>query len=445
MNSNRSKFGMVLPIILISYFMLVLDNSIIFTSTVKISNDLGLTATSLSWVSTAYALTFGGLLLIGGRMGDIFGRKKMLLVGLLIFSISSLFVGASVNGLMIILMRAAQGIGSAILAPTTLALLMDSYTGKMRIRAIAAYGATAGIGASFGLVIGGLIASFWTWRWGFFVNVPVGILLFVLTVIFVKDYTEKKEQKIDLAGTALSILGLSLLIYSIVGEQYKILTGILAAVLLIFFVLIEKNTTVPLMPLKIYVDWERSCAYFARFFYMGAMMSYWFLTPQAMQNVYRFTPLQAGAAFLPMTLIQFISAMLTSRLSARWGNTKLLIIGVTTTLIGPGLSTLIGIQAGYIWAIALPMIFLGIGQGFSLSALTTAGIANTDRNLAGAASGVINMIHQIGGSVGLALAVAVGSHFLNFSLNYRVSTGIVTIYLALSTIAVVIIAIKNKK
>ncbi|WP_225083768.1 MFS transporter [Lactiplantibacillus pentosus] len=186
---EKQKYGMVLPIILLSYFMIILDNSIIFTSTVKIAADLNLDPQALSWVSNAYALTFGGFLLLGGRAGDLFGRKRLFLIGLVVFSLGSLLVGISTGATMIVTTRALQGLGSAILAPATLALLMDSYTGPLRMRAIAAYGATAGIGSSFGLVIGGLIASWFSWRDGFFLNVPVGILLFILAVRYIKVTT----------------------------------------------------------------------------------------------------------------------------------------------------------------------------------------------------------------------------------------------------------------
>ncbi|KRN98852.1 MFS transporter [Companilactobacillus kimchiensis] len=159
---NKQKFGMALPIILLTYFMIILDNSIIFTSTVKIARDLSLSNQSLSWITNAYALTFGGFLLFSGKAGDVFGRKRVYLIGLVIFSISSLLVGLSTNAAMIISMRAIQGIGSSILAPSTLALLMDNYSGNMRTKAIGYYGATAGLGSSFGLVIGGIIASYWS-------------------------------------------------------------------------------------------------------------------------------------------------------------------------------------------------------------------------------------------------------------------------------------------
>lgn len=306
---NKQKFGMILPIILISYFMILLDNSIVFTSTVKIAADLSLSASELSWVTNAYALTFGGLLMIGGRSGDIFGRRNVFLIGLVIFSIGSLLVGLSTNGLMIIAMRALQGIGSAILAPTTLALLMDSYRDQMRTRAIVYYGATGGLGASIGLVVGGLIASYASWRWGFLLNVPVGILMIVLTLKYIPA-SKKVEGKLDWLGSILSVLGITALVYGINGASHPVpmvMTGIL---LLVLFVRQEKVSKHPITPLKLFKDRERSSAYIARFFFLGAMISYFFLTPQAMQQVYHFTPLMAAVGFLPETLPQFVFATL---------------------------------------------------------------------------------------------------------------------------------------
>ncbi|GAK30825.1 copper resistance protein [Weissella oryzae SG25] len=156
---NKQKFGVTLFIILFSYFLILMDNSIIFTSTVKIANDLNMSQAILAWVSNAYTITFGGFLLLAGRLGDLIGRKKIFITGLLIFGMASLFVGLSNSAVMIIVARAIQGIGSAIIAPTSLALLMDNYTGEMRSRAIAYYGATAGIGSSFGLLLGGWLKS----------------------------------------------------------------------------------------------------------------------------------------------------------------------------------------------------------------------------------------------------------------------------------------------
>lgn len=409
---NKQKFGMILPIILISYFMILLDNSIVFTSTVKIEADLSLSASELSWVTNAYALTFGGLLMIGGRSGDIFGRRNVFLIGLVIFSIGSLLVGLSTNGLMIIAMRALQGIGSAILAPTTLALLMDSYRDQMRTRAIVYYGATGGLGASIGLVVGGLIASYASWRWGFLLNVSVGILMIVLTLKYIPA-SKKVEGKLDWLGSILSVLGITALVYGINGASHPVpmvMTGIL---LLVLFVWQEKVSKHPITPLKLFKDRERSSAYIARFFFLGAMISYFFLTPQAMQQVYHFTPLMAVVGFLPETLPQFVFATLVSRLNEKFTNTQILIAGTVITLAGLVFAAVVGIQAGYWWSVAIPMVIIGIGQGFTLSPLTVAGVANTDKEIAGSASGVVNMVHQIGSSVGLSIITALTANLIS--------------------------------
>ncbi|ANI98514.1 MFS transporter [Pediococcus pentosaceus] len=439
---NKQKFGMILPIILISYFMILLDNSIVFTSTVKIAADLSLSASELSWVTNAYALTFGGLLMIGGRSGDIFGRRNVFLIGLVIFSIGSLLVGLSTNGLMIIAMRALQGIGSAILAPTTLALLMDSYRDQMRTRAIVYYGATGGLGASIGLVVGGLIASYASWRWGFLLNVPVGILMIVLTLKYIPA-SKKVEGKLDWLGSILSVLGITALVYGINGASHPVpmvMTGIL---LLVLFVWQEKVSKHPITPLKLFKDRERSSAYIARFFFLGAMISYFFLTPQAMQQVYHFTPLMAAVGFLPETLPQFVFATLVSRLNEKFTNTQILIAGTVITLAGLVFAAVVGIQAGYWWSVAIPMVIIGIGQGFTLSPLTVAGVANTDREIAGSASGVVNMVHQIGSSVGLSIITALTANLISPVLSYDHAIIIMTVFMLISVGATLNIGLKK--
>ena len=439
---NKQKFGMVLPIILISYFMILLDNSIVFTSTVKIAADLSLSASELSWVTNAYALTFGGLLMIGGRSGDIFGRRNVFLIGLVIFSIGSLLVGLSTNGLMIIAMRALQGIGSAILAPTTLALLMDSYRDQMKTRAIVYYGATGGLGASIGLVVGGLIASYASWRWGFLLNVPVGILMIVLTLKYIPA-SKKVEGKLDWLGSILSVLGITALVYGINGASHPVpmvMTGIL---LLILFVWQEKVSKHPITPLKLFKDRERSSAYIARFFFLGAMISYFFLTPQAMQQVYHFTPLMAAVGFLPETLPQFVFATLVSRLNEKFTNTQILIAGTVITLAGLVFAAVVGIQAGYWWSVAIPMVIIGIGQGFTLSPLTVAGVANTDREIAGSASGVVNMVHQIGSSVGLSIITALTANLISPVLSYDHAIIIMAVFMLISVGATLNIGLKK--
>lgn len=442
MNRTQQRFGIILPIILISYFMILLDNSIVFTSTVKIAADLNLSAQALSWVTNAYALTFGGLLMLGGRAGDIFGRRKIFLIGLVIFSIGSLLVGLSTSAGMIISMRALQGIGSAILAPTTLALLMDTYQDNMRTRAIVYYGATGGLGASFGLVIGGLISSYTTWRLGFLLNVPIGVVMLLLTLKFV-PISQRSTGKLDWLGSLLSVIGIIALVYGINGAKNPVLTIIIAIIVLAAFVWQEHRSNPPIMPLKLFADRERSSAYVARFFFLGAMISYFFLTPQAMQNVYHFTPLMAALGFLPETVPQFIFATLVSRLNNRFTNNQILIAGELITLVGLLMAALVGVRAGYVTAIAIPMVIIGIGQGFSLSPLTVAGVANTDAAIAGSASGVVNMVHQIGSSVGLSIITLMTAGIASPVVSYNTAVMIMTGLMVISTLAAINIARKS--
>lgn len=401
---KKTNKKVILAIILISYFMILLDNSIIFTGTVKIAAELNLSQTTLSWVTNAYSLTFGGLLLLGGSIGDIIGRKRVFMIGLTVFAAGSLLVGLANSVVMIILARAFQGIGSAILAPTTLALLMDSFSGEARTRAIAAYGATAGIGASIGLVIGGIFASLLSWRDGFFINVPIAIIMIGLTILFIPTTQSTQAKRLDLIGALTSIIGMTALVYSFVDQQGRLLALLVAVVAIAGFIWQEARTKQPMMPLRLFADRERLGGYIARFFYLGAMLSMWFLTPQIMQTHLGFTPLQAGIGFFPLTVVNFIVALQVSKLTTRFGNTKLLIVGIATTAIGMGALGFFSEQVGYALGIAAPMILMGIGQGLTLSPLTVAGVANTLPADAGAASGVVNMIHQIGDRLGCRLS-----------------------------------------
>ncbi|MEJ1343889.1 MFS transporter [Latilactobacillus sakei] len=434
---KKTNKKVILAIILISYFMILLDNSIIFTGTVKIAAELNLSQTTLSWVTNAYSLTFGGLLLLGGSIGDIIGRKRVFMIGLTVFAVGSLLVGLANSAVMIILARAFQGIGSAILAPTTLALLMDSFSGEARTRAIAVYGATVGIGASIGLVIGGIFASLLSWRDGFFINVPIAIIMIGLTVLFIPTTQATQAKRLDLIGALTSIIGMTALVYRLVGQQGRLLALLVAVVAIAAFIWQEARTKQPMMPLRLFADCERLGGYIARFFYLGAMLSMWFLTPQIMQTHLGFTPLQAGIGFFPLTVVNFIVALQVSKLTTRFGNTKLLTVGIATTAIGMCALGFFSEQVGYALGIAVPMILMGIGQGLTLSPLTVAGVANTLPADAGATSGVVNMVHQIGGSIGMSFIVAVSATFKNGLTSYHVAMGLATVLLIGALLAVI--------
>lgn len=360
---EQTKFGMILPIVLISYFLILLNNSLVFTSTVQISQELHMNSLMVSWVSNAYALTFGGFLAFSARLGDILDRRTVLLSGLVLFGIASLLVALSPDQTFLIAMRAVQGIGGALLAPATLALLMDNYTGKMLTRAIAYYGATAGIGASLGLIIGGLITSYSSWRNGFYLDVIVTLILLWLSLRHVhstkQDHT---NASIDWWGTLTSIIGFSSLVYSINGTAFRKSAIVITIIALISFVLIENKVKDPIMPLVIFKDNQRASALIARFFMLGASMSYFFLMPQALQKVFGITPLMAAIYFLPLTVVQFIVSLFVARLTFKTSNTAVMIGGALVDTFGLALGAYLGIVQGYLIGVALPMIFIGIGQ-----------------------------------------------------------------------------------
>ena len=442
--ATKKRFDWILLVILMSYFMILLDNSIIFTGTVKIAQDLQLNQQTLSWVSSAYSLTFGGFLLLGGRAGDLFGRRRVFQIGLVIFGIGSLLVGLSVNAPMIIASRAFQGIGSAILAPTTLAILMDTYEGPARVRAIAYYGAMAGIGASVSLVIGGVFASVLTWRIGFFFNVPISMWMYYLSVRHLQK-AGGQSGKLDWLGTLSSLFGMSALVYSIVGTWGKLSALILAIVLLAIFVYQEYRTSQPIMPLRLFKNRERIGAYLGRFLYLGSMLGFWFITPQLMQRQLGFSALMAGVAFFPLTIVNFIVALQVARLTAKFGNGRLLTIGIFLTFIGMTWMSFFTVSTGYWLGIALPMLVLGIGQGLSLSPFTAAGVAHTDVRDAGAASGVVNVMHQIGGSVGLSILVSVQGLFKNQVIGFHYAILIGAGLLLISLLAAIFLILPEKQ
>ena len=429
---KQKRFDWILLVILFSYFMILLDNSIIFTGTVKIAQDLHLNENTLSWVSSAYSLTFGGFLLVGGRAGDLFGRRRVFQIGLVIFGLGSFLVGAAQSAGVIIAARAFQGIGSAILAPTTLAILMDTYTGEKRVRAIGYYGAMAGIGASVSLVIGGVFASLLTWRVGFFINVPIAAWMFYLSIRYLHKDTVQEGQ-LDWLGTLTSLFGMIALVYSIVGTVGQLYALIAAVILLGIFIFQEAKTKHPIMPLRLFADRERLGAYLGRFLYMGAMLGFWFITPQLMQNQLGCTPLMAGVAFFPLTIVNFIVALQVARLTKKLGNGGLLIIGILLTFAGMFWISRFAPATGYWLGIALPMVVIGVGQGLSLSPFTASGVANTLGADAGAASGVVNVMHQIGGSIGLSILVAVEGLSKNAVTGFQhaILTGSALLFLAL--------------
>src|SRR3954449_5924053 len=332
---------MVLGIILATYLMIVLDASVVITALPKIHEGLHFSTADLSWVQSAYALTFGGLLLLGARAGDVIGRRTVFVLGIGIFTYASLMAGLAQSPAQLLIARAVQGVGGAIAAPSTLALLTTSFPeGEERTRALAAYSAVAGAGGSVGLVLGGLLTDVVSWRAGLFINVPVGTALMLLEPRYLAE-TERQPGRFDVPGALTSTLGMSAVVYGFVraasdgwGERGTVASFSAGVVLLVAFVLNERRAEQPITPLRLFASRERSGAYVARILVVGAMFSMFFFLTQFLQGVADYNPLKAGVAFLPMTAVMFSMVQVVPRLAGRIGSNRLLIGGLTLDLAG---------------------------------------------------------------------------------------------------------------
>jgi EmrB/QacA subfamily drug resistance transporter len=414
---RTSSQAAILAIILISYFMILLDNSVIFTGLPSIRDDLELSATGLSWVQDAYTLVFGGLLLLGARAGDILGRRRLFEIGLVVFGGASLLIGLAPAGWWMIGARALQGIGAAIVAPTSLALITAYFEGEARSRAVAWYAATAGIGASLGLLVGGALTDLVSWRAAFLVNVPIAVAM-VVGARAVLTETPRLRGSFDAVGALCATLGMGALVFGIIesggagwGSARVLAPLLLGVVLLAALVVNESRVAQPIMPLRLFRSRERSGAYAARLLYLGAMIGFFFYTTQFMQDALGFSPLQAGLGFLPMSLVNFAVALAIPRLGARMPNVVLLAGGTAVTLAGMAWLSRAGVDDAYLTSLALPMVLIGAGQGLAFAPLTNTGIAGVAPGDAGAASGLVNTAHQLGMALGLAVlsAVALGA------------------------------------
>lgn len=402
----------ILAIILISYVMIVLDISIVLTGLPKIHAELGFTDASLSWVSTAYTLAFGGCLLLGARAGDIFGRRRMFFVGLTIFSLASLAIGISQTPAVMIAARAVQGLGSAILAPSTLALLQTNFeAGPERTRAVSYYAAAAGVSAAFGLVIGGILADWLSWRVGFFINLPIGIAMMVAAKRYIHE-TDRTPGTVDVAGAIASTTGIVALVYGVIRSASTGWSDAMTEawvgfgiVMLIVFAFIERRASHPIMPLSLFADSERSAAYGSRALFLGANVGFYFFVAQFLQSVMGLSSAEAGIAFLPTTVVNFITAMSAPRLIGKYGAGRVLVTSVVACLVGMIWLSL-AMQHPSVLTLVLPMMLIGAGQGGALGPLTASGIVRVPSEHAGAASGVVNVAHQLGSSLGLGVLVA---------------------------------------
>jgi EmrB/QacA subfamily drug resistance transporter len=407
---------LVLAIILACYLMVVVDTSVVITALPEIRDTFRLSSADLSWVQNAYTLTFGGLLLLGARAGDILGRRRVFVAGIGIFTATSLLAGLAQSAGWLLAARAGQGVGAAIATPATLALLTTTFAeGPVRTRAIAAYAAVAGAGGSVGLVLGGFLTDVISWRWGMFINVPLGIALMALAPVYLPE-TERHTGRFDLVGAATSTLGMSALVFGFVhassdgwGDRLTLVTFAVSLALLALFVRTERRAEQPITPLRLFASRERSGAYLARVLVVGGMISMFFFVSQYLQLVQGKNALESGLAFLPMTLSLFGMVQLAPRIVRTLGPARAMVLGLTSALIGMAWLSRLSETTAFFPGIALPLVLLGVGMGIAFTPLTASGVAGVAERDAGAGSGLVNAAQQLGGSLGLAVLVAIAS------------------------------------
>jgi len=403
-----------LAIMLGAQLMIILDATVVNIALPHIETGLRFSPTSLSWVLNGYTLTFGGLLLLGGRAGDILGRRRMFLAGIILFTLSSLAGGLAPSAGVLLAARALQGVGGALASPAVLALVVSSFPeGRERIRALAIYSGVVTGGSSLGLVLGGLITQWASWRWVLFVNVPIGIAVIVLTPLFVTE-TPRQPGRFDLAGAITSTTGVAALVYAFIraasnGWGDRIGLGAFAAgtVLLASFVAIETRAAQPITPLRLFAHAGRSGSFIARLLVVAGMFGMFFFLTQFVQEELGFGPLMAGVAFLPLTVLLFAVSRLAPRLMARAGSYRLMLGGMVPVVIGMAWLSRVSAGTDYWSGVFGPLVLLGLGMGAVFVPLTTASLAGVRPEDSGAASSMVNVMQQLGGSVGLAVLVAV--------------------------------------
>jgi EmrB/QacA subfamily drug resistance transporter len=420
--SLRRPAAIVLAVVCVAQFMVVLDISIVNVALPSMKSDLHMSQNALGWVLNAYTLTFAGFLLLGGRAADLWGRRRLFLIGVALFSLTSLLGGLAQTGGELIGARALQGIGGAVLSPATLTILTTTFTDpRARTRALGAWSAVAGAGGATGVIAGGLLTDLLSWRWILFINVPIGILVLVVARFAISESRiEGDRPTLDWAGAVTITGGLIALVYGIVSTDTHawgsalVLTYLaIGVVLLAMFAVIESRHRHPLVPLRLFRSRNLTGANVIMTLIGSIMFALFFFLSQFLQEVQGYSPLRAGFAFLPMPVAIIVGTQLSARLVSRVGPRALLVIGMSISAVGMFLLSRIHVDSSYLLHVGIPGAIITFGIGMSFVPVTLSATNGVDPRDAGLASGVINTTRQIGGSLGLAALLTLAASRAN--------------------------------
>jgi EmrB/QacA subfamily drug resistance transporter len=411
-DTRESNRWLVLVLVCFAQFMVVLDATIVNVALPSIQSDLGFSAGDLQWVINGYTLVFGGFLLLGGRAGDLFGRKKLFLSGLVVFTFASLLNGLSHSSEMLIAARALQGFGAALVSPAALSIITTTFAdGPERTKALGVWGAIAAGGSAVGLLLGGVLTEALSWEWIFFVNIPIGVGAFLASLRYVPESrAEKRPSGVDFAGALAVTSGLIVLVYAIVkapdfgwGSAETLGLGALAVALLTGFVAIERRSAHPLVRLGVFRIRTLAVANATMLLVISGMFAMFFFASLYVQDILGYSPIEAGLAFLPVTLGIIIGAGAAQGMVPRIGVRNVGLVGMTLAATGLALLSGVPTHGSFAADMLLPLMLIAVGMGLTFVPLTLIATTGVDDNDAGLASGLFNTSQQVGGALGLAI------------------------------------------
>jgi EmrB/QacA subfamily drug resistance transporter len=422
------KRWLALGVIAIAQLMVVLDASIVNIALPSAQHALGISNANRQWVVTAYALAFGGLLLLGGRIADFIGRKRAFVIGLIGFGVSSAIGGLAQNQGELFGARALQGAFAALMAPAALSLITVTFTApRERAKAFGVYGGISGGGAALGLILGGVLTEYASWRWTLLVNTPIAIATAVAAVVVVRESRAEGKPRYDIPGVITSTLGLVALVYGFTKANENgwsasstiVLLGV-AAVLLAAFVIIEKNTAEPLLPPRVFTERNRAGAFLVSLLIGLSLFGMFLFLVYYMQGTLHYSALRSGLAFLPFSGGIVVAAALASTLLPRIGPRPLMVSGTIGAALGMAWFTRLTADSGYALHVLPAEIVMSLGIGFAFVALSSTALIGVDARDAGVASALVNTTQQVGGSLGTALLNTIAA---SATANYIASHG----------------------
>jgi len=402
---------LALVVLALAQLMVVLDATVVNIALPTAQADLGFSNDDRQWVVTGYALVFGSLLLLGGRLSDFFGRKRMFVVGVVGFALASAIGGAAQGFEMLIAARALQGVFGALLAPAALALLTTTFTEPAeRSKAFGIFGAIAGAGGGVGLLLGGVLTEYASWRWCLYVNLVIAVAA-LLGVNKLHEAVRTSRPRLDLPGAVTSFVGLVALVYGLANAERHgwsaastLVPIVVGVVVLVAFVVIERRSTHALLPMRVVLDRNRGGAYLTIAIAGIGMFGIFLFLTYYLAGILRFTPVQTGAAFLPMLGTLMVTATVAGTvLVPRIGPRPMVPLGAVIAAVGMALMTRLGLDSSYVGGVLPGLLIIGVGLGLVFAPVQNAATAGVDPDDAGVASAMINTVQQIGGSIGTAV------------------------------------------